>query len=86
MLNLGNWLFVARCPALYVSCQRDNKDEAPDVLAENGNTVSAGAIVAFHKFREDLSPGDKGLICSFGAGYSVGSLLVEKIKAGVDLK
>ena len=53
-------------------------DEAPDVLAEFGNTVSAGAIVAFHKFHEDLSPGDKGLICSFGAGYSVGSLLVER--------
>lgn len=58
--------------------------EAPDVLAEYGNTVSAGAIVAFHKFHEDLSPGDKGLICSFGAGYSVGSLLVEKIEPGVD--
>jgi beta-ketodecanoyl-[acyl-carrier-protein] synthase len=54
-------------------------EEAPNVLAEYGNTVSAGAIVAFHKFHEDLSSGDKGLICSFGAGYSVGSLLVERV-------
>jgi beta-ketodecanoyl-[acyl-carrier-protein] synthase len=54
-------------------------EEAPDVLAEYGNTVSAGAIVAFHKFHEDLSSGDKGLICSFGAGYSVGSLIVERV-------
>jgi beta-ketodecanoyl-[acyl-carrier-protein] synthase len=53
--------------------------EAPNVLEEYGNTVSAGAIVAFHKFHEDLSAGDKGLICSFGAGYSVGSLLLEKL-------
>jgi beta-ketodecanoyl-[acyl-carrier-protein] synthase len=64
--------------------RKAESDEAPNVLSEYGNTASAGAIVAFHKFHEDLSPGDKGLICSFGAGYSVGSLLVEKIEAGVD--
>jgi beta-ketodecanoyl-[acyl-carrier-protein] synthase len=64
--------------------RKAESDEAPNVLAEYGNTASAGAIVPFHKFHEDLSPGDKGLICSFGAGYSVGSLLVEKIEAGVD--
>ncbi len=51
----------------------------PNVLEEYANTVSAGAIVAFHKFHEDLSSGDKGIICSFGAGYSVGSLLLEKV-------
>jgi beta-ketodecanoyl-[acyl-carrier-protein] synthase len=54
-------------------------DEAPNVLDEYGNTVSAGSIVAFHKFHEDLEPGDKGVICSFGAGYSIGSLLVKKV-------
>ena len=47
--------------------------------AIKGALKDAGAIVAFHKFHEDLSPGDKGLICSFGAGYSVGSLLVERV-------
>ena len=26
----------------------------------------------------DLAPGDKGLICSFGAGYSVGSAILER--------
>ncbi len=51
----------------------------PNVLGEYGNTVSAGAIVAFHKFHEDMSAGDKGIICSFGAGYSVGSLMLEKV-------
>jgi beta-ketodecanoyl-[acyl-carrier-protein] synthase len=54
-------------------------DEAPNVLDEYGNTVSAGAIVTFHKFHEDLQAGDKGVICSFGAGYSIGSLLLEKV-------
>jgi beta-ketodecanoyl-[acyl-carrier-protein] synthase len=58
--------------------------EAPIALSEYANTASAGAIVAFHKYHEDLAHSDKGLICSFGAGYSVGSLLVEKIEAGAD--
>lgn len=54
-------------------------DRTPNVLGEYANTVSAGAIVAFHKFHEDMSSGDKGIICSFGAGYSVGSLMLEKV-------
>ncbi|MCK0068680.1 MULTISPECIES: beta-ketoacyl-ACP synthase III [Kordiimonas] len=54
-------------------------DEAPTVLDEYGNTAGAGSIVAFHKNRADLKSGDKGIICSFGAGYSIGSLLVEKL-------
>ncbi|MFC3053591.1 beta-ketoacyl-ACP synthase III [Kordiimonas pumila] len=54
--------------------------EAPTVLDEYGNTAGAGSIVAFHKYHDDLKVGDKGLICSFGAGYSIGSLLVEKVK------
>ncbi len=52
--------------------------EAPTVLEQYGNTAGAGSIVAFHHHRGDLNAGDKGLICSFGAGYSIGSLMVEK--------
>jgi len=59
--------------------RKADPDEAPNVLAEYGNTASAGSVVAFHKFHEDLQAGDRGLICSFGAGYSIGSLLLEKI-------
>ena len=51
----------------------------PIVLNEYANTSSAGSIIAFHKYHEDLKKGDIGVICSFGAGYSVGSLIVEKI-------
>jgi len=53
--------------------------DAPTVLEEYGNTAGAGSIIAFHKHRSDLKSGDKGLICSFGAGYSIGSLLVQKV-------
>ena len=53
-------------------------DEAPTVLDTYGNTAGAGSIVAFHEHRADLKTGDRGIICSFGAGYSIGSLIVEK--------
>lgn len=53
--------------------------EQPNILQDYANTSSAGSIIAFSKFSDDLSPGDVGLICSFGAGYSVGSVLVERV-------
>ncbi|WP_299968977.1 beta-ketoacyl-ACP synthase III [uncultured Roseobacter sp.] len=52
--------------------------EQPNILQDYANTSSAGSIIAFSKYSNDLAPGDKGLICSFGAGYSVGSVLVER--------
>ena len=53
--------------------------EMPIVLNEYANTSSAGSIIAFHKYRDDLLKGDIGVICSFGAGYSVGSIVVKKL-------
>jgi beta-ketodecanoyl-[acyl-carrier-protein] synthase len=53
-------------------------DEAPIVLDEFANTASAGSIIAFCLHNEDLTSGDCGVICSFGAGYSIGSLVVRK--------
>ena len=55
-----------------------DEDEAPVVLDDYANTSSAGSIIAFHTHRADLAPGDLGVICSFGAGYSVGSVIVRK--------
>ena len=55
-----------------------SQDEAPTVLDVYGNTAGAGSIIAFHLNNEDLKTGDKGLICSFGAGYSAGSIFVQK--------
>ncbi|MEL7180257.1 MAG: beta-ketoacyl-ACP synthase III, partial [Pseudomonadota bacterium] len=52
--------------------------EQPNILQDYANTSSAGSIIAFSKHSNDMTPGDKGLICSFGAGYSVGSVIVER--------
>ena len=55
-----------------------NEEEAPVVLHEYANTSSAGSVIAFHKFSDDLAPGAFGVLCSFGAGYSIGSVLLDK--------
>ena len=55
-----------------------NEDESPTVLDTYGNTSSAGSIIAFHLNSADLSAGDTGVICSFGAGYSAGTVFVRK--------
>ncbi|WP_138922747.1 beta-ketoacyl-ACP synthase III [Sulfitobacter sp. BSw21498] len=52
--------------------------EQPNILQDYANTSSAGSIIAFSKYSDDLVDGDTGLICSFGAGYSVGSVLVQR--------
>lgn len=52
--------------------------EQPNILQDYANTSSAGSIIAFSKYSDDLTDGDNGLICSFGAGYSVGSVLVQR--------
>ena len=43
------------------------------------NTSSAGSIIAYHKYHQDFEPGEIGVICSFGAGYSAGSVIVQKV-------
>ncbi|MCX7558886.1 beta-ketoacyl-ACP synthase III [Sulfitobacter sp. F26204] len=53
-------------------------DEQPNVLQDYANTSSAGSIIAFSKYSKDFQDGDTGLICSFGAGYSVGSVILQK--------
>jgi beta-ketodecanoyl-[acyl-carrier-protein] synthase len=53
-------------------------EEAPSILEEYANTSSCGSIITFHKHREGLAQGDIGVICSFGAGYSVGSVILKK--------
>ena len=59
--------------------ERTPKDgEQPNILQDYANTSSAGSIIAFSKYSNDLKEGDYGLICSFGAGYSVGSVVVQR--------
>lgn len=58
--------------------QEVGDDIAPIILSEYANTASAGSIIAFHHHRADLKAGDLGVICSFGAGYSIGSVVVRR--------
>ena len=73
--NLGmNQLVVKRLVG-----QEVGDDLAPIILGEYANTASAGSIIAFHEHRADLKAGDLGVICSFGAGYSVGNVVLRKL-------
>ncbi|MFZ2633375.1 MAG: beta-ketoacyl-ACP synthase III [Desulfosalsimonadaceae bacterium] len=50
----------------------------PTILDQYGNTASAGSVVAFHLHHQDIKHNNIGVICSFGAGYSVCSLILRK--------
>ena len=63
----------------YVLGNEAERDLAPVVLNEYANTSSAGSIIAFHKHNQSLKKGDLAIICSFGAGYSIGNVIVRKI-------
>ena len=54
-------------------------EESPTILDEYANTSSAGSIIAFHKHNADLAPGDVAILCSFGAGYSIGSIVLRRL-------
>lgn len=53
-------------------------DLVPIVLDEFANTSSAGVIIALHRTADQVNDGEYGVLCSFGAGYSIGSILVKK--------
>ena len=87
-LDLGQirrwWLHQANINMNQLICKlllnrQPSAEEAPIVLDEFANTASAGSLIAFHKYHQDLASGDYGMICSFGAGYSIGSLIVRKM-------
>ena len=63
----------------YVLGHEAARELAPVVLDEYANTSSAGSIIAFHKHNQSLQKDDLAIICSFGAGYSVGNVIVRKI-------
>lgn len=79
------WLHQAnanmnRLIAAKVLGREATENESPTVLDTYANTSSAGSIIAFHKHQDDFAAGEKGLICSFGAGYSVGTVFVECVR------
>lgn len=77
------WLHQANINMNTLICKRllgrdADRTEAPIVLDEYANTASAGSVIAFGLHHEDLVAGDVGVLCSFGAGYSIGSLVIRK--------
>lgn len=63
----------------YILGHEASRDFAPIVLDEYANTSSAGSIIAFHKYNNSLKKDDLAIICSFGAGYSIGNVIVRKL-------
>ncbi len=55
------------------------RTEAPLILDEFGNTASAGSLLAFSRHNEDLPSGAFGMMASFGAGYSLGALVLQRL-------
>jgi beta-ketodecanoyl-[acyl-carrier-protein] synthase len=53
-------------------------EEAPVILDTYANTSSAGSVIAFHKYQDDLPNGALAILSSFGAGYSIGSVILRK--------
>ncbi|MEM9190745.1 MAG: beta-ketoacyl-ACP synthase III [Myxococcota bacterium] len=52
--------------------------ESPVILDRYANTSSAGSVIALHLHHEDFTAGDVGLLCSFGAGYSAGTVVLRR--------
>ncbi|PVZ20083.1 MULTISPECIES: beta-ketoacyl-ACP synthase III [unclassified Pseudomonas] len=52
--------------------------EAPVILDRYANTSSAGSVIALHLNHEDLPAGALGVLSSFGAGYSIGCVVLRK--------
>jgi beta-ketodecanoyl-[acyl-carrier-protein] synthase len=53
--------------------------EAPVIIDTFGNTASAGAAIAFTEHNADLPTGSHGVLAAFGAGYSIASLVMQRI-------
>lgn len=53
-------------------------EEAPVILDTYANTSSAGSVIAFHKYQDDLPSDSLAVLSSFGAGYSIGSVILRK--------
>ena len=73
--NLGMNQLIAR----RVLGREAGDAESPTILDEYANTSSAGSVIAFHKYHADILPGEIGVLCAFGAGYSAGSVVLRRM-------
>ena len=78
------WLHQANLNMNQLICKKllgteITEDVTPTILDTYANTASAGSIICFHQHHADFQEHDLGVICSFGAGYSVGNIIVRRI-------
>ncbi|WP_223526594.1 beta-ketoacyl-ACP synthase III [Pseudomonas sp. BF-B-26] len=86
-LNIGDvkrfWLHQANLSMNHLIVKKllgreATEEEAPVILDTYANTSSAGSVIAFHKNQDDLAAGSLAVLSSFGAGYSIGSVILRK--------
>ena len=86
-LNVGDvkrfWLHQANLSMNHLIVRKllgreATEEEAPVILDTYANTSSAGSVIAFHKYQDDLAAGSLAVLSSFGAGYSIGSVILRK--------
>ena len=86
-LNVGDvkrfWLHQANLSMNHLIVRKllgreATEEEAPVILDTYANTSSAGSVIAFHKYQDDLATGSLAVLSSFGAGYSIGSVILRK--------
>ena len=63
----------------YIAGKDVEPERSPIILDEFANTSSAGVIIAMNRTADEVNVGEYGVLCSFGAGYSLGSILVKKV-------
>lgn len=56
-----------------------SEDLTPTILDTYANTAAAGSVICFHLHHADMQDQDLGNLCSFGAGYSIGSVILRRI-------
>lgn len=54
-------------------------ERAPLILDRYANTASAGCVISFHTHKSEIDSGELAVLCSFGAGYSVGSVILKRV-------
>lgn len=77
------WLHQANLNMNQLICKKllgkdISSDVTPTILDRYANTASAGSVICFHHYHEDMVKDDIGVLCSFGAGYSVGNVILKK--------
>ncbi|MEE4241755.1 MAG: beta-ketoacyl-ACP synthase III [Desulfopila sp.] len=78
------WLHQANLNMNQLICKRllgrdVSEDVTPTILDTYANTASAGSVICFHHHHEDMEDQHLGVLCSFGAGYSVGNVILRRI-------